>query len=66
MHLFTIMINIHHNGVIPFDKREISDEVHINCLPEAFWNVVRLKCGARVSGRLSPLTVITSCDILFL
>ena len=66
VHLFTVMINIHHNGIIPFNKGETSNEIHTNCLPGAFWNVVRLKCGARVSGRLSPLTVITSCDILFL
>ena len=44
-------------------RGEASDEIYADRLPGAFWNVVWLKYGARVSNGFGPLAVVTSCDV---
>ena len=63
MYLFTVMVNIYHNGVIAFNRGKASDEVYTDCLSGAFQNVVWLKYGARVSSGFGPLAVVTSRNV---
>ena len=64
VYLLTIMVNINNNCVVLANSGESSDKVYSNCLPRAFWNIVRLEYRARMTSWLMSLTCVAASHIL--
>ena len=42
MDLFTIMVNVYYNRIIPIDDGQAGDKVYAHCLPRSVRDIVRL------------------------